>query len=548
MCAIGIVISIYQKRDAYMLIDGRPVEEIIMTMLEVVKSTHDGYQQLIVVGACILILLIISKKDRTRLCFPVVLIAILLFIPQLYVYVYEATSYKRFFWLLPDGILVAYVSILLISKIKYPWAKAVTAGIISLLLVITGQSIYSDDVGFYHTTDNLQQVDASTKELVDNIIALDAEPTCIFPSITSVMTRVYNANIIQAYGRNTYGYNGPIDPILEKVYNNLNSDSPDTDFVFSVAKSKGIKFVVTYSFSIIDEQICAEYGYSLCRNVANYNIYYNPNPIDETDEWYITQYGPNWGRNCFYTIEDSQGNLVIIDGGHFGNSRILEGVLRDHDYHVSAWIITTLYDDHIGAVFDILQEYGDLITVDNIYIQLYSDEMLDTIYSHQQLWEQSKLDIAGEFINLINQMDNVIYVKAGQDYDLIGLKMHVYHIWDDSVNGIGSGETSNSSMVFSISGSEQSVLFLSATTKQVESAVTDSIGDKQFDYVVANDHGNWSYNYEWYADKDPTGVFIDEYTAALDPEGQAFDFYSYCLEKGYNVFTFATVPNRISIR
>ena len=210
-----------------MLIDGRSIEEIFAAMLEVVKSTHDGYQQLIIVGACILILLFISKKDRTRMCIPVLLIAILLFIPQLYVYLYEATSYKRFFWLLPDGILVAYVSVLLISKIRITWIKAITAAAISLLLIITGQSIYSAEVGCYQKSDNIQQVDASTKELVDNIIALDAEPTCIFPVGTSIMTRVYNENIIQAYGRNAVGFNGPIDPVLVKASSYLDSVNPD---------------------------------------------------------------------------------------------------------------------------------------------------------------------------------------------------------------------------------------------------------------------------------------------------------------------------------
>lgn len=531
-----------------MLIDGRPVEEIIMAMLELVKSTHDGYQQLIVVGACILILLIISKKDRTRLCFPVVLIAILLFIPQLYVYVYEATSYKRFFWLLPDGILVAYVSILLISKIKFPWAKAVTAGIISLLLVITGQSIYSDDVGYYYTTVNIQQVNASTKELVDNIIALDAEPTCLFPSATSVLTRVYNADIIQAYGRNTYGYNGPIDPILEKVYNNLNSDSPDTDFVFSVAKSKGIKFVVTYSFSIIDEQICAEYGYSLCRNVANYNIYYNPNPFDEDREWFITQYGQNYGKSTLYTIEDGDGNLVIVDGGYAWNKDVLEAVLRDHNYHVSAWIITTLSDAHNGAVYELLMEYGDLLTVDNIYIQKYSDEMLDIVYSHQMMWEIAELENAKNFVDYIDSLDNVTYVCAGEEYNILGLKMHIYHVWDDAVEAIGCYEAFNSSLVFSLGGKEESILFMSYVTQQIEYDVLEEIGEQKFNYIVVNAHGEWTFDYWWYEMMCPQALFIDEESNRLENGGNAYSFFTYFTEKGYNTYTFATVPNRITIR
>lgn len=531
-----------------MLIDGRSIEEIMTAMVALVKSTHNGYQQLIIVGVCILVLLFISKKDRTRVCLPVLLIAILLFIPQLYVYLYEATSYKRFFWLLPDGILVAYVSVLIISKIQINWIKAIVAFAIGTLLIVSGQSIYSKDVGFFQQAENLQQVDSSTKELVDMIIALDSEPTCVFPPSTSVMVRIYNAEIIQGYGRNTYGYNGPIDPVLKKVSNNLNIDTPDTDFVFSVAKNKGIKFVVAYNYTDIDEQICAKYGYSLCRNVANYNIYYNPDPSDGGEEWIITQYGEDSGKNTLYTIEDCDDNLVIIDGGYIWNVDAIKAILRDHDYHVSAWIITTLSDAHSGAAFELLKEYSDLLTIDNIYIQAYSDEMLDVVYLHQMDWEIAELENSAAMVNLINSFDNVTYVCAGEDYDVLGLKMHVYHVWDDAVESIGSREASNSSLVFSLSGKEDSILFMSYVTRQIQDDVMAAIGDQQFSYVTANDHGEWVFDYWCFDMLNPIGVFLDDESDRLLPDGNAYKFFYYLLEKDYNTYTFATVPNRISFR
>lgn len=530
-----------------MLIDGRSIEEIFAAMLEVVKSTHDGYQQLIIVGACILILLFISKKDRTRMCIPVLLIAILLFIPQLYVYLYEATSYKRFFWLLPDGILVAYVSVLLISKIRITWIKAITAAAISLLLIITGQSIYSAEVGCYQKSDNIQQVDASTKELVDNIIALDAEPTCIFPVGTSIMTRVYNENIIQAYGRNAVGFNGPIDPVLVKASSYLDSVNPDTDYVFSVAKSKGIKFVVAYNYTLFDEQIYSEYGYSLCRNVANYNIYYNPNPIGEENVWYITQYGPNVGKCTLYTIEDKEGNLIIIDGGYPGNIYLLKTILRDHNYQVSAWIITTLSEAHSGAVYKTLEEYSDVITIDNILIQAYSDDMLNILYSHQMTWEEAELSNASSLVEYLNTLDNVVYVKADEEYNIVGLDMHVYHTWDNAVESIGNREASNSSLVFSLTGTEDSILFMSYVTRPIEDDVVTAIGNQQFDYITVNDHGEWVFDYWWFDLMSPKGIFFDEESDRLEPGGNAFESYAYFSEKGYNTYTFDTVPNRINI-
>lgn len=531
-----------------MLIEGRTVEEIFEAMLEVVKSTHDGYQQLVIVGICLLVLFFISKKDRTRLCLPVLLITILLFIPQLYIYIYEATSYKRFFWLLPDAVLVCYVSVLLISKIKKVWLKTIASCSVCLMLFLSGNSIYSEESGFFVKAENMQKVDASTKELVDMIIAIDTEPTCIFPSSVSVMSRVYNADIIQCYGRNAYGYTGPIDPVLIKVSYNLNTSAPDADYVFSTAKSKGVKFVVTYDSSIIDIQICEKYGYNLCSNVAGYNIYYNSNPTGDISEWYVTQYGPDWGKCTLYTIEDTAGNLVIIDGGYSGNANLIRTIISKHNYHVSAWIITNISSPHAGAIYDILNENGNQITIDNIYIQNYTNDMMNIVINNQMEWEGNDLEKAEELIDLVNMTDNVTYVNAGEEYDVLGLKLHIYHVWDSSVESVENREASNSSMVFSIEGDEDSMLFMSYVTLPIQNDVISQIGDTQFDYITVNDHGEWTFDYWWYESLSPTAFFIDEDSNKLVLGGFAYPFYSYFSEKGYNIYTFATVPNRITIR
>ena len=148
----------------------------------------------------------------------------------------------------------------------------------------------------------------------------------------------------------------------------------------------------------------------------------------------------------------------------------------------------------------------------------------------------------------MNQFDNVVYLEAGQDYDLLGLTLHVYHTWDEEVESIGSRESSNSSVVFSVSGNENSMLFTSYTTLAIENDIFDAIGEMQFDYITVNDHGEWVYDYWWYDSMNPTGVFIDEASTELVQGGKIYSFYSYAIEKGYNVFTFSTVPNRIVIK
>lgn len=531
-----------------MLLNDSSFMQILYEMINEARDIEGGFTRLLALLICLIVIFIINRKDIGKVCIPVALNLILLFTPYLYVSLYQDTSYKRFFWSLPEGILFAYTIILVVSKLPKLTSKGFLALLMSIVVIYSGTNIYLAESGFYKKAENLQQVDQSLIDLSDKILSIDSEPTCIFPYQALEMIRVANPGIIQIAGRNCFGYMGQADTLVAKLIQNVSSPIPDSDFVFSMANSRGVKFVVTMNYSQIDEHISSGYGYVDYGVFGDYHIYYNSNPIIRENEWYITQYGPDWGKNCFYTIEDTQGNLIIIDGGHYGNSGHLERIIRDHNYHVSAWIFTSLYDDHVGAAYNVLREDGELFTVDTIYFQCYTEEMLDAVFFHQDTWEISYLDIANDFVHLLGQMNNVTYVDEGRDYDIMGLNMHIFHIWDNDVVEIGNLEASNSSMIFSINGNENSMLFLSDTTPSLENSVFESIGNNRFEYITANDHGNMVYNYQWYDDRKPIGIFIDEYSAAVAPGGQAFGFYSYCIERGYNVYTFETVPNRIVIR
>lgn len=531
-----------------MLIQGRSIFEVFVEILTQIKEIEGGYLRLITLVLCLVVIAVLNRKDISKICIPVVLSIVLLITPHLYVYLYHDTSYKRFFWILPEAILLAYTVVLIVSRVKQTWIKGACSVIAIAILVFTGTLIYSDEAGYFTKAENIEHVDPTTLALAEAIKDIDPDPTCVIPIQAADMIRVADPDIVQVAGRNCLGFMGYTDPVISKLIDNVSSVNPDSEYVFSVAYSKNIKIVVTMTSSEIDENISSKYGYENVCEVGSYRIYFNPDPYPDTEEWYITQYGSDWEKNYFYTIEDSSGNLVIIDGGFNINSGILKTILRDHDYHVTAWIFTTLSAHHVGAAYDILRDDAGLITIDSIYIQQYTDDMLDLVYADQAGWETMELEHAADFVSLVNQFDNVVYLEAGQDYDLLGLTLHVYHTWDEEVESIGSRESSNSSVVFSVSGNENSMLFTSYTTLAIENDIFDAIGEMQFDYITVNDHGEWVYDYWWYDSMNPTGVFIDEASTELVQGGKIYSFYSYAIEKGYNVFTFSTVPNRIVIK
>ena len=523
-------------------------KEALLAILAEIQEFEGGYTRLITLGVCLLIVAFLNRKDIGKVCLPIVLTIVLLLSPHLYTYLYQNTSYKRFFWTLPEVILFSYATILIVARLKNVWIKATCSLAMISLIVFSGNSIYLAEAGFYSKADNLEHLDPTIVELADTITGIDPNPTCVIPIQAAEMIRVAEPAIEQIAGRNYLGYMGQTDPVIAKLMSGVSYPTPDSDYIFSVSNSKSIKIVVTMSYVAIDDTIASLYGYVYYGTVGDYKIYYNPEPGSSTDEWYITQYGPDWGKNYCYTIEDKNGNLIIIDGGHNGNAELLKSIIRDHGYHVYAWIFTTLSDNHVGAAYDILREEADLLSIDNIYIQQYTSDMLDVIYNDQSDWEVQELEDAEGFVNTINQFDNVIYLEDGQDYDVLGLNLHVYHVWDEAVEAIGSLEAGNSSVVFSVTGNENSMLFTSYTTQPIESDVFEAIGETGFDYISVNAHGEWVYDYWWYDAMNSSGLFIDNETLQLNPEGNAFAFYSYALEKGYNIYTFYTVPNRITIR
>lgn len=531
-----------------MPINGKEFVEIINEMISLFQEYEGGFVRIITLVVCVIVIAVLNHKDTGKVCVPVALCIVMLFAPHLYVYLYQDTSYKRFLWILPEAILFSYTIILLVSSVQKNVIKLAIVTIVPIVLFFTGTSIYSSEAGLFRTSDNLMQIDQTIVDLSNAIVSIDANPTCVIPYQAIEMIRVAEPNIIQVAGRNYYGYMGHADPLVTNLVSSVSSERPDSDFIFSLASSRRIKFVVTMAFTEIDYDISSQYGYEDLGVVGDYRLFYNPEPSPRIIEWYVTQYGKNWGQNYFYTLEDSDGNLVIIDGGCIVNAEILESIIRDHDYHISVWIITSLKNNHIGSAYEIIGDNSDIVTIDQIYIQQWSDNMLDEIYDHQLEWETQSLEIADDFVELINQYDNVVYLNEDENYDILGLNLHIYHTWDESVELIGNREASNSSMVFSISGIENSILFTSDTTGAIQNSIFESIGDDQFSYISVNDYGEWVYDYEWYTSRNPIGVFIDNESNQIHPGGRANAFYSYAVEMGYNVYTFETVPNRITIR
>lgn len=267
----------------------------------------------------------------------------------------------------------------------------------------------------------------------------------------------------------------------------------------------------------------------------------------ENTGWRITQHGENDGnQQTFYTIEDVQGGLIIIDGGYDYGADAVRKIIAEHDNHVEAWIISHPHPDHVGA-FNAIMENPGTITVGNVYtVEIDGEVYGETAQDYDQY------DVYEKFVLLTDGMDNVVYVRENDEWDVLGLHFKALHVWNDETEGLDGNLCNNGSMVFTVQGREDKMLFCSDLESDGQQPVIDR-HEKELDvdYVQLGHHGNWGLSREFYEYTSPRAVFFDAPDWLVDMRENIYDAYmlkDYFLEKNVLVYSFGTAPNIIEIK
>ena len=74
-------------------------------------------------------------------------------------------------------------------------------------------------------------------------------------------------------------------------------------------------------------------------------------------------------------IFESEGALAVFDGGYVCETEYLHEYLLGLGGHVDAWFLTHAHNDHVNALYDMLDKYDD-IQVDKVCYNFPSDEWL----------------------------------------------------------------------------------------------------------------------------------------------------------------------------
>lgn len=76
---------------------------------------------------------------------------------------------------------------------------------------------------------------------------------------------------------------------------------------------------------------------------------------------------PQIAQSLSIIVKNIDGGLLIFDGGRVEDADYLHKIILDNGGVVDAWFLTHIHDDHIGALYQILKDGYDDMTIKNLY-------------------------------------------------------------------------------------------------------------------------------------------------------------------------------------
>lgn len=444
---------------------------------------------------CALLLWCVKKEKSRQLKFYVyyVVIALVGMMNPLSLFVIDKTGnmevYERFFWLLMTTFLVAFTFAAFVHK------KGALLIPILILLLLCGKSVFTDTE--YKPAENIEKI-SEDAVLVSEIIMRDfegiSEDAQVLPNRQGVempraavtepineAIRMYNANIDLWYVRKNFGNYDKVG--FRKLAGLLTLDNKEVPVKTAIKalKKKNFEYLVLGNWQTLTGNV-DRYDISIIGQTENYRVYkYNEPQVFTMRQWAdVNDY------QCMsYTIENSLGGLVVVDGGRAWQSEALVKQIKKRGGVVDAWIITHAHDDHAGVLASVLEAdwHKSEIEIKEIW-------MGDMDYDAVMAEGSDRTDMVGYLQMGLKKHDNVRVLKAGDELDVIGLHMKVLHTCNQTVLENSDNILNDGSMVFTLQGEKKRVLFLSDTadnTREIAAEVTDPSQGSKIGRMIADE-------------------------------------------------------------
>lgn len=228
-----------------------------------------GYLTLLLVS--IVCLFVLFKKDR-KIIWPVLLLIFIIVNPVLYRYIFSRLVFWRLFWMIPEVLIIALAMTRLVEALKDKRMKLVAMGLLTAVVMLIGTNIQKN--GGFYTADNPYKVPQYAVNVFDRILSLDQDPKTILPDPLFIYARQYCGNIEMMYGRDVQGFIVYTNRERMSMYEQIESDNPDYNYIFAQAGGKGIEFVVLDVLKpVADTELQDKYGYHEIGDLEGFRIY-----------------------------------------------------------------------------------------------------------------------------------------------------------------------------------------------------------------------------------------------------------------------------------
>lgn len=363
--------------------------------------------------------------------------------------------------------------------------------------------------------DNRFKMDAEVmdiRELVENV----PEVKLLAPFEVAVQIQDCDAKVTLACNNPNELYNRqPLEDTLKKY--------PDAN-------------IVVCSKADADESFLYSMEYLKIGSTENYEVY---KFVPGLGKYTVTQYATVTGnQSMIYTITDWDNHFIIIDGGWKEDTDWLLKCIKDNGGKVDVWIITHPHPDHVGAFNGVyasgVVEIGTIYTIPMDY----------EIYKSRAHWWDG-FEVYDEYVNLTAEADNIVYLNEGDEIDLFGLKMEVFHSFD--IVEEDGDPCNNGGMIFKLSAEHDSMLFLADVSRAYSAGILERWGDKvTADYVQMGHHGNGGMTEEFYRAVSPKVAFFDAPEGLMQNEELNAPAKRALMESlGSQIVYYATAPNEI---
>ncbi len=261
---------------------------------------------------------------------------------------------------------------------------------------------------------------------------------------------------------------------------------------------------------------------------------------EEKNEWALTQYSDDSGsQGMFYSLINRYTNsLILIDGGWEANAGKVRKVIDENGGHVTAWFLTHYHKDHCEAFNVLWNEFKDRI--DRVYVTPLGWDEFESV---AKSWDNP--DTFATFLEQTKGSDIIKALNRGDQFEISGLKVSVFNSCDDIVRKY-SDIPNNCSLIFKISSSKQSVLFLGdAHNEDLGREILNMYGAETLhaDYVQAAHHGNHAQSNEFFLAINPSVIFLDGPEWLMTSEKhKAKEFLAWCKEQGFKTYDYRQAP------